>query len=182
MAPSGGKETGDYLAAPGGSISPGVAKIQSSTDSIINRDSPVETIFTIHSYLRWLVVLLIVLALVRLLMTTIRKGPFTSADRGLLSAAIGALDLQLLLGLILIIGWGAERFRIEHAVTMLIGIIIAHMTARYKKLDGADRARKSFILLLIATVFIVVGVMRLPGNGWTRSMHRDAIPAAQQAP
>ncbi len=130
------------------------------------------TLYTIHSYLRWLVVLLVVLALIRLLITWLRKGEFGGADRGLLSAAVGSLDLQLLLGAILLIGWGVDRFRMEHGATMLIAIIIAHMTARWKKLDGPIRARNSFLALLLAAVFIYVGVMRLPGNGWTRWMDR----------
>jgi len=142
------------------------------------------TLYTIHSYFRWLVVLLVLLALVRLLIIWLRKGEFGGADRGLLSAAVGSLDLQLLLGAIMLIGWGVDRFKMEHGVTMLIAVIIAHMTARWKKLDGPTRARKSFLALLLAAVFIFVGVMRLPGNGWTRWMDRGettvmALPDAR---
>jgi hypothetical protein len=75
------------------------------------------------------------------------------------------------MGIILLIGLGQgfPRYRIEHGVTMLVAAVAAHMTAKWKKLDGPTRARNSFIALLIATLLIFVGVMRLPG-GWMRGM------------
>ncbi|MEO6048022.1 MAG: hypothetical protein ABIQ57_11145 [Candidatus Kapaibacterium sp.] len=145
-----------------------------------------DTVYTIHSYLRWLVALTLVLALIRTAMIWLRKGQFTGADRGIISATVGLMDLQLLLGAIMLFGWGihlpAERFRLEHAVIILIGLIIAHMTARYKKLDGPVRARKTFISLLIAAILIFVGVYRLPGNGWTRWMNRGTETVVMNAP
>jgi hypothetical protein len=141
-----------------------------------------DTIYQIHSYLRWLVVVLLLLALIRLLITWLRKGEFTGADRGLLSAAVGSMDLQLLIGVILLIGWGVTRWRMEHGVTILLGIISAHMTARWKKLDGPTRARNSFFALLIAAILIYVGVMRLPGNGWTRWMNQGETTVMMAPP
>jgi hypothetical protein len=128
-------------------------------------------LLTVHSYTRWLVAALVLIALIKLAITWSRKTPFSGADRGLLSTAIGLIDLQVLMGIILLIGLGQgfPRYRIEHGVTMLVAAVAAHMTAKWKKLDGPTRARNSFIALLIATLLIFVGVMRLPG-GWMRGM------------
>jgi hypothetical protein len=130
-----------------------------------------ELLYTIHSHTRWLIVAIVVLALVKLAITWSRGASFSGADRGLLSAAIGFIDLQMLMGVILLFGLdqGFPRYRIEHGVTMILAVAAAHFTAKWKKVEGPVRARNSFIALLIAAVLIFVGVMRLPG-GWMRGM------------
>lgn len=130
-----------------------------------------EILYTIHSHMRWLVAAMVVIALVKLAITWSRGGNFGGGDRGILSAAVGLIDLQMLLGIILLFGLdqGFPRYRIEHGATMILAVIAAHITAKWKRAEGPVRARNSFIALLIAALLIFVGVMRLPG-GWTRGL------------
>ena len=128
-------------------------------------------LYTLHSHFRWVVVLMLVVTLVKLGMTWARGGSFSGADRGLTSATIGLIDLQALMGIILLIGLdvGMPRYQIEHGATMVLALVAAHMTAKWKKEQGPGRARKTFIALVIAAPLIFVGVMRLPG-GWSRGL------------
>lgn len=128
-------------------------------------------LYTLHSHFRWLVVLMLVLALIKLGVTWARGGSFNGADRGLTAAAVGMIDLQVLLGIILLITLdvGMPRYQIEHGATMILAVVAAHITAKWKKEQGPGRARKTFIALLISALLIFVGVMRLPG-GWSRGL------------
>lgn len=130
-----------------------------------------EILYKAHSGMRWLVAAAVVIALIKLAVTWLRGGAFTGADRKLTAIAVGAIDLQVLLGLILLFFMDGQfpRFRIEHAVTMVLAAAAAHMTARWKKSEDTVRARNSYVALLVAALLIVVGVMRLPG-GWMRGM------------
>lgn len=138
-------------------------------------------IFSIHSHTRWIVAGILVLAIIKLGVTVIRRGSFSRMDGGLTSAAIGVLDLQVLVGIIYLIGTGAydAQYRIEHVVTMILAVVGAHMTSRFKKHPGPVRAQRTFLALLVVTLLVFVGVMRLPGNGWTRSMERTSSEPVQ---
>ncbi|MBS1911189.1 MAG: hypothetical protein JST22_04325 [Bacteroidetes bacterium] len=125
-----------------------------------------DVLLKIHSGTRWVVAGVIVLALIKLLSTWLRRSEFGGGDRGLLSAAVGLIDLQVLIGIVLAIGLGGfPRPRMEHVVTMILAAVAAHSTARFKRADSTTRARNSFLLLLVAAVLIAVGVIRLRG-GW----------------
>ncbi len=133
-------------------------------------------IFSIHSHTRWLVAGLLLIAIIKLGITVMRRGDFTKADSGLTSAAVGILDLQVLAGLVYLIGTGAydAQYRIEHVVTMIVAVFGAHMTSRFKKHPGPVRAQRTFLALIVVALLVFVGVMRLPGNGWTRGMDRSS--------
>ncbi len=120
---------------------------------------------TIHSINRWLIVVIAVVALIKFLIGWLRSSSYQPVDRGLMAGYTGLLDLQLLLGIVLLIGLGLERFRIEHAVTMLIAIILAHLSMLWR--DKADKVkfRNNFLAILIGMLLIIAGVAVLP-QGW----------------
>jgi hypothetical protein len=132
-------------------------------------------LYLAHSWLRWVIVALAVIALVRFLIVWIGKAEPGPMDRGLMSGFVGMLDLQMLLGIVILIwlgtagaGWPRERF--EHGATMLIAVILAHIfSAKWKNLPGQLRARNYTLLLLGVLLLVVVGVMRLP-QGWFGSI------------
>jgi len=133
-------------------------------------------IFSIHSHSRWLVAAILLLAIIKLGVTALRRGSFDRIDGSLTSAAIGMLDLQALVGIIYAIGMGAfdGQYRIEHMVTMVLAVIGGHMTSRFRKHPGPVRARRTCATLIVVALLVFVGVMRLPGNGWMRGMERSA--------
>ena len=120
---------------------------------------------TLHSINRWIIVVVAVIALIKFLIGWLRSASYQAADRGLMTGYTGLLDLQLLLGIILLIGLGLERYRIEHAVTMVIALILAHLSILWR--DKADKVkfRNNFLAILIGILLIIAGVAVLP-QGW----------------
>ena len=124
----------------------------------------------IHSSLRWIIVVVGLIAVVKFLIGWARKSAFTKMDRGLSSGFSGLMDLQVTLGLLyfLITGFGGAGFppfRIEHLVTMLLAAVVAHAPSMFKK--AANKHAVAFYAVIGALILIVIGVYRLPG-GWNR--------------
>ena len=125
----------------------------------------------IHSILRWIIVSVAIIAIVKFLIGWVRKSEFDKIDRGLSAGFSGLVDLQVTLGLLyfLITGFGGTgfpMFRIEHTVTMLIAAAVAHAPAMFKKRSW-NKYAVSFFSVIGALLIIYVGVARLPG-GWSR--------------
>ncbi len=124
----------------------------------------------IHSILRWVIVIVGLVAIVKFLTGWVRKSAFGTLDRGLSSAFSGLMDLQVMLGLLyfLITGFGGAgfpMFRIEHLTTMLIAAVVGHVPAMFKK--AANKHTVAFCAVVGALILILIGVYRLPG-GWSR--------------
>ncbi len=126
-----------------------------------------QTLISIHGELRWFVTLIAVIAIIKNSFGLIRKTPYSGMDRGLMAGFTGLLDLNLLLGLsIIIFGGGFNQPRIEHAITMFIAIIVAHSSAAWRKSDDAQKKyRNNLILVIVCLAIIFFGVLRLRG-GW----------------
>ncbi|MCA9975298.1 MAG: hypothetical protein KC413_06090 [Anaerolineales bacterium] len=131
-----------------------------------------DILLTIHSIVRWFIVVVGLIALVKFAIGWLGNGRFAGMDRGLTSGFSGLIDLQVTLGLIFLLwsgmaGAGFPMVRIEHATTMFIAAVVAHLPARWKNAPDKIRFRNSFVVVVVTAVLIFVGVMRLPG-GWTR--------------
>jgi hypothetical protein len=122
-----------------------------------------------HSYLRWLIVIVALVAVVKFAWGWRRGGAFQSIDRGLASGFSGLMDLQVTLGLILLVwggvaGAGFPMFRIEHAITMTIAAVVAHLHVLWKNADDTLRFRNSLFIILDVLIIIFIGIARLPGG------------------
>ncbi len=129
-------------------------------------------LLTTHSWLRWLIVIIGAVAIVKFAFGWLRGGKFTGMDRGLSSGFSGLMDLQVLIGLIFLFwtgltGAGFPALRIEHAFTMLISAVVAHLPMRWREAADGLRFRNSLLAILGALVLVYLGVARLPG-GWAR--------------
>ena len=125
-------------------------------------------ILTIHGLVRWLVAIVALVAIVRSVMGLVQKQSYTSSDRSLISAYTIVMDINLLLGLILLFGLGGgfPMLRIEHATTMILAIVAAHSTAAWRKSDNsAKKFRNNLIAVVVSLALVFLGVMRLRG-GW----------------
>jgi hypothetical protein len=128
-----------------------------------------EFIVGIHSLVRWLVVIVAVVAVVRYALVMAGRAQSNGMDRGLISGYTGLLDLNVLLGVIIIIGLGEwETAQIEHAVTNIIGVVVAHFFAqRAKKIEDPQlKARTNLMGVVISLAIIVIGVAFV--GGWAR--------------
>ena len=122
-----------------------------------------------HSGIRWLILLVALIAIVKFLIGWLRGGSFKGMDRGLMSGFSGLMDLQATLGIILMLwsgfaGAGFPRYRLEHALTMIIAAVVAHMSARWKNADDKTRFRNNLFLIVASLVLVLVGISVLPGG------------------
>lgn len=127
-------------------------------------------LFMAHSGLRWLILLVAVLAIIKFAAGWARGGQFKGMDRGLTAAFSGLMDLQTTLGIIFLL-WnglateiGFPRHRIEHGVIMIVAAGVAHLSARWKTADDKTRFRNSLVVILASLILVLIGIARLPGG------------------
>ncbi|MCA9918604.1 MAG: hypothetical protein KC445_11670 [Anaerolineales bacterium] len=121
---------------------------------------------TIHGEVRWLVAIVAVIVIVKFAIGLIQKSEYKSMDRGLMSGLVGLIDINFLLGLILLISYGFDsRARLEHAGTMFIAVLLAHSNAAWRKSDdSAKKFRNNLILVIVVLALVFAGVMRIRGG------------------
>lgn len=133
-----------------------------------------QILLVIHSYIRWFILLVALIAVVKFAIGWLRGGAFKGMDRGLVAGFSGLMDLQVTLGIILLIvlglsesGGGFPMYRIEHGFTMIVAAVVGHLPARWKNAADSLRFRNTLFCILGSLVLVYIAVMRLPG-GWTR--------------
>lgn len=158
----------------------------------------------LHSYLRWIVLGLLVAVLVRSY-SGWRKGlAWSSSDETRHKVFVGALDLQVLLGLLLYLVLSPitraffaspgpsmkvteiRFFSVEHVTLILFAVVAAHIgRARSRKREGAARHKGVFITSLVAFLLILAAIP-WPFFPAKRPLFRtasgDAGPAAEPKP
>ena len=136
----------------------------------------------LHSWLRWVILLLGLLAIARAISGRSSGRPWTRADERAGMLFTSALDLQMLIGLILyfalspITGEGIRHigtamgnaglrfWTVEHPFGMLIGLILAHIgRARVRKIS--DAARRHRTVLIFFTLALIVILVSIPWPG-----------------
>lgn len=131
-------------------------------------------LLTIHSLVRWLATLVAIALVVRLVLGLVKKQPFDQTASALTGAFGGLMDTQMLLGLLFFVldGLGQTGFpayRWEHAVTMFLAVIVAHLPAIWKKQTDAVRTRNTLIAVAASLLLVFVGIR--PIGGWSRWWH-----------
>lgn len=124
------------------------------------------TLLTIHGEIRWLVAIAAVIVIIKFLIGWLGKKNYTSVDRTILMVYTILLDINLLLGLILLFfAGGFSGPRLEHATTMILAAIAAHMTSIWRKsTDSTIQYRNQLLLVLLSLALVVMGVLRLRGG------------------
>lgn len=122
-----------------------------------------------HSGLRWLVLLIAVIAIVKFLVGWLRRSPFTGLDRWLMAGFSGLMDLQVILGLILLLwsgfaGMGFPFNRVAHGLIMILAAVVAHLSARWRSAGDPVRFRSNLFLVVGALVLVLIGIAVLPGG------------------
>lgn len=126
----------------------------------------------VHSLLRWVVLLVATIALVRGLVGWLGGGAWTELDRGLTRAAGGIISLQVLLGIVIWVverRWGDGLFLgVVHPLVMLGALGIVQVgSARIKRAsDGPAKHRTLALSLLLALVLITAAI---PPDAWSRA-------------
>ncbi|HEX6135168.1 MAG TPA: hypothetical protein VFZ24_14465 [Longimicrobiales bacterium] len=123
-----------------------------------------DTLFTIHSFVRYLALLAGVGAVVTALLGWRRAGLPPRAERALAGAFVGFLDLQVVLGVLLLVsGFQFYGALIGHLVMMVLAAATAHVASAMARRREPARSGSSVRALgfLLALVFIVGGIMAI---------------------
>ena len=129
-----------------------------------------EIVLATHSLIRWLIIIVAVVAVVKFGIGWRRGDTFSGLDRGLSIIFSGLIDLQIVIGFIYFFwngvaaGIGFPSFRIEHMITMLIAAAAAHLPTLWKKSEDKLRFRNSLFIVLDTLIIIFFGIARLPGG------------------
>lgn len=126
------------------------------------------TLMTIHGEVRWLVVILAVVIIIKFAIGWLGKRNYAPLDRTLLTAYTILLDINILLGLIVFIFQTATvtpAMRWEHVGTMLLAVVAAHMTAMWRRsTDSPTKYRNQLLLVALSLLLVFFGVIRLRGG------------------
>jgi hypothetical protein len=152
-----------------------------------------------HAYLRWFVLLVALVVLVRTFLGWRGRREWLPADEKLHVALVAGVDLQFLLGLILYVLSPITRaflsdagtamkdpilrfFGVEHLVGMLIAVTLFHIgRAVSKKAAGAARHKKVFTFTLAAAVVAFLAIP-WPSRPYGRPLFRGFASAEVTAP
>lgn len=139
-----------------------------------------QALLTTHSYLRFVVLILLIVVIVTSLAGWLGKKDYTNTDNKLNLSLFISTHIQLLLGLILYVVSPQVRFgettmkdsltrywTVEHLTIMLIAIVLITMARiTSKKLPTATAKHKRvFIFNLIAFLLILLGIY-MSGRGF----------------
>jgi hypothetical protein len=122
-----------------------------------------DVLLQVHDFLRWPILLLGLAGLVWALGPRRRRSAPARLDRGLAGAFVGLLDLQVLLGLVLLAAaWGEGGGLLAHGAVMLGAAILAHLfSRRVRRAEGAAPGRDVTFLFLLPMVLLTLGVTLL---------------------
>lgn len=126
-----------------------------------------------HSYLRYIILILLVIVIITSLLGLVNKKPYTNTDNKLSLYLFISTHLQLLLGLILffvspVVQFSGEAMKnpatrywlVEHNTAMLIAIVFITLarTTSKKMSDSRAKHKRMLIFNLIALLIIVLTI------------------------
>lgn len=139
----------------------------------------------IHSWVRWIILLLGIIAIVKAYVGWLGQKPYTKGDNDLSAAFIGSLHLNLLVGLILYFflspyvdsalnDFGAAmknkelRFwAVEHSLINIIAIVVAQV-GRSKAKKAVNAIQKHKLSAIFYTIAFILLLSRIPWNETAR--------------
>lgn len=141
-------------------------------------------VLAVHNIVRWVVLIVGIIAVGRALIGWFGKRRWSSADRTLGMVYTSAMDIQLLLGLILYVflspitksmfqnlsqamsNAGMRFFGLEHAFYMIVAVVLAHIGNAKTKRAAEPSARHRAALIWFGLAIILI----LLGMPWTRPL------------
>lgn len=125
-----------------------------------------EFLYAAHSGLRYLVLLLGVVAALYLLFGWLTRRPYGSPARILVSAFVGLLDLQVLLGIGVLLTRPYYPALVGHIVMMLAAVLAAHglSIAARRATEAPKRYVYSLSGVVLALLLVVGGILAI-GRG-----------------
>lgn len=123
----------------------------------------------LHSWTRWLVLLIALTDLAYFAVAYFRQRPYTALARRLASLFSIAISIQWVLGLILLIVLGSQtgfgvRHYWEHLVVMTLAVVASNVPAMLRRRTLPDQRRylAAFISIVVVFALVFVGITLLP--------------------
>nr|MBN1229823.1 hypothetical protein [Anaerolineae bacterium] len=132
-------------------------------------------LLNIHSWVRWLVMLVALAVVVKHVIGLVKKAPYDRVSKGLTVGFSGLMGLNALVGVVqLIVGWqaltgvacGFPNYQIEHVTVMLIAVVTAHLPTRWKHLPDSLRYHNGIIAVAGAILMVFMATAVLEGSRW----------------
>ncbi len=138
-----------------------------------------QSLLFIHSWLRWVVLILMLIIIIKSLLGLVNKSTYLKSDKTLLTATIGTLEVQMLIGVVLYIflspatqiafsDFGAAMknstlryFAIEHIFAMIVGVALAEIGRAKVKRATEDLKKFKFQLIFFA-ISLLIMLNRIP--------------------
>lgn len=116
-------------------------------------------LFHAHSGLRYLVLLAGIIAIIAFAYGLISRKPLGSA-RALTAAFVGLLDLQVLLGIVLLLVWPFYGALIGHITLMVVAAAVAHIASVRARRAPDERKALTIRLggVVVALLVIALGI------------------------
>lgn len=124
-------------------------------------------LFMAHSGWRWIVILVLAVAVLRYMVAMFGRSRWTNLDNWLLRLTPIVIDIQVLLGLVIWImssGWTRERvIAMEHPIIMILVLVAAHITSTRAKrqIEDAAKFRTALIGFVVAALLLTVGILQI---------------------
>jgi hypothetical protein len=137
-------------------------------------------LFHAHSGLRFLVLLAALVALIVIGSGWAGRRPWSKAARISLSAFVGLLDLQMLLGIALVVMGDFYPRLMGHLTMMLLAVVFAHGLSVASRRAADDRRRHGLALAAVglALLLILGGIMVIRPHPFATSGRPTAGMAA----
>lgn len=116
-----------------------------------------DILFHAHSGLRYLVLLAAVVAFGYAFVGWLRKAPADRAGRALTAAFVGLLDLQVLLGIVLVFVRHWFPALAGHITMMVLAAATAHVTSVLARRRPPERAHRVTALGVGLSLLLIVG-------------------------
>lgn len=127
----------------------------------------------LHSFVRWLIVLVTIAVIVKLVLGLVQNAPYDSLTGRLMRIFSILISVQWLIGLVYFIvlatqigGFGnLQPYNWLHLVVMTVAAGIAEMHRRFKDAPDRNRYRGNLVIVVMVLALVVIGVALLP-YGW----------------
>ena len=120
-----------------------------------------DTLLYIHSAVRWLILSLAIFGAARSFVSVLSvSARFSRLDVGVSRAYAAVLDLQLLVGILLVLAALTLQEIVPwiHPLIMIPAIVVAHLSRRYSQQPDRKRQQAQLAIYLGSLVLIVIGL------------------------
>jgi uncharacterized membrane protein YphA (DoxX/SURF4 family) len=120
-----------------------------------------DMLFAAHSGIRYLVLFTGLVALAWFARGTLARRPFVRPSPAILAAFVGVLDVQVLLGLALVIGGRRPAAVWGHLPVMVTAAVVIHLVAARQKRRSPGGHGLPLVGVTVTLALIVVGILAI---------------------